>query len=74
MLLLFPTKLGFVGPPIIAPPFPHKACALRGPLLVCPLHYHPFSVCCLRLERFCYSGNERNIVGRYIDGKEVVLN
>ena len=41
---------------------------------MCPLHYHPFSVCCLRLERFCYSGNERNIVGRYIDGKEVVLN
>jgi len=27
-----------------------------------------------RLERFCYSGDERNIVGRYIDGKEVVVN
>ena len=26
-----------------------------------------------RAERFCYGGDDRNIIGRFIDGKEIVL-
>ena len=26
-----------------------------------------------RAERFCYAGDDRNIIGRFIDGKEIIL-
>ena len=48
-------------------------CSLASALTTSPQRYQPFSVCRLRLERFCYSGDERNIVGRYIDGKAITL-
>ena len=26
-----------------------------------------------RLERFCYAGDDRNIIARFLDGKEIIL-